>query len=63
MTYVRAVEGCGLDFFEQPVEAHDLAGMAAVAAATRFPSAPMRASIRSTTSGGTMSTKPRAASA
>ena len=34
--YVRAVEGCGLDFFEQPVEAHDLAGMAAVAAATKI---------------------------
>jgi muconate cycloisomerase len=32
--YVRAVEGSGLDFFEQPVEACDLAGMAAVAAAT-----------------------------
>jgi muconate cycloisomerase len=31
--YVHAVKGCGLDFFEQPVEAHDLAGMAAVAAA------------------------------
>ena len=31
--YVRAVKGCGLDFFEQPVEAADLAGMAAVAAA------------------------------
>lgn len=31
--YVRAVKGCGLDFFEQPVVAHDLAGMAAVAAA------------------------------
>ncbi len=31
--YVRAVKGCDLDFFEQPVEAHDLAGMAAVAAA------------------------------
>ncbi len=30
--YVRAVKGAGLDFFEQPVEAHDLAGMAAVAA-------------------------------
>jgi muconate cycloisomerase len=30
--YVRAVKGCGLDFFEQPVEAHDLPGMAAVAA-------------------------------
>ncbi len=31
--YVRAVKGCGLDFFEQPVAADDLAGMAAVAAA------------------------------
>jgi L-alanine-DL-glutamate epimerase-like enolase superfamily enzyme len=31
--YVRAVKGSGLDFFEQPVEARDLAGMAAVAAA------------------------------
>ena len=31
--YVRAVKGCGLDFFEQPVEASDLSGMAAVAAA------------------------------
>jgi len=31
--YVRAVNGCGLDFFEQPVAARDLAGMAAVAAA------------------------------
>jgi L-alanine-DL-glutamate epimerase-like enolase superfamily enzyme len=32
--YVRAVEGSGLDFFEQPVMGHDLAGMAHVAAAT-----------------------------
>lgn len=32
IAYVRAVKGAGLDFFEQPVEAHDLAGMAAVAA-------------------------------
>jgi muconate cycloisomerase len=32
VAYVRAVKGCGLDFFEQPVEAADLAGMAAVAA-------------------------------
>ena len=32
--YVRAVKGSGLGFFEQPVEAADLAGMAAVAAAT-----------------------------
>src|ERR1700690_2048493 len=31
--YVRAVKSCGLDFFEQPVMADDLAGMAAVAAA------------------------------
>ena len=34
LRYVRAVEGAGLDFFEQPVEAADLAGMAIVAAAT-----------------------------
>lgn len=34
LTYVRAVEGCGLDFFEQPVMADNLAGMAKVAAAT-----------------------------
>lgn len=34
LAYVRAVDGCGLDFFEQPVMADDLAGMAAVAAAT-----------------------------
>src|SRR5581483_1130918 len=33
LRYVRAVEGCGLDFFEQPVAAGDLAGMAIVAAA------------------------------
>jgi muconate cycloisomerase len=33
IAYVRAVKGCGLDFLEQPVEAHDLTGMAAVAAA------------------------------
>ena len=31
--YVRAVKGSGLGFFEQPVMADDLAGMAAVAAA------------------------------
>jgi L-alanine-DL-glutamate epimerase-like enolase superfamily enzyme len=31
--YVRGVKGSGLNFFEQPVEAHDLSGMAAVAAA------------------------------
>jgi muconate cycloisomerase len=33
IAYVRAVEGSGLGFFEQPVEAGDLAGMAAVASA------------------------------
>jgi muconate cycloisomerase len=32
--FVRALAGCGLDFFEQPVPAHDLGGMAAVVAAT-----------------------------
>ncbi|MBV9349052.1 MAG: hypothetical protein JO245_13855 [Pseudolabrys sp.] len=32
--YVRAMDGAGLDFFEQPVAADDLEGMAAVAAAT-----------------------------
>ena len=31
--YVRAIKGSGLDFFEQPVLANDIAGMAAVAAA------------------------------
>src|SRR5262245_2634890 len=34
LSYVRAVKGSGLDFFEQPVAADDVAGMAAVAAAT-----------------------------
>ena len=34
LAYVRAVEGCGLDFFEQPVATEDLVGMAQVAAAT-----------------------------
>jgi muconate cycloisomerase len=33
LRYVRAVGDCGLDFFEQPVAAHDLDGMAQVAAA------------------------------
>jgi o-succinylbenzoate synthase len=32
--FVQAIKGAGLDFFEQPVPADDLAGMAAVAAAT-----------------------------
>jgi o-succinylbenzoate synthase len=34
VAFVRALAGAGLDFFEQPVRADDLAGMAAVAAAT-----------------------------
>ncbi|MCF8476227.1 MAG: hypothetical protein K9G60_04305, partial [Pseudolabrys sp.] len=32
VSYVRAIRGSGLNFFEQPVESHDLAAMAAVAA-------------------------------
>ncbi|MES2565050.1 MAG: enolase C-terminal domain-like protein [Pseudomonadota bacterium] len=32
--YVRAVDGAGLDFFEQPVMGHDLDGMARIAAAS-----------------------------
>jgi L-alanine-DL-glutamate epimerase-like enolase superfamily enzyme len=36
LRYVRAVEGSGLDFFEQPVMADDLAGMATIAAATKI---------------------------
>ncbi len=34
LEYVRAVDGSGLDFFEQPLMAGDLSGMAQVAAAT-----------------------------
>lgn len=34
LAYLRAVAGAGLDFFEQPVRADDIAGMAAVAAAS-----------------------------
>lgn len=37
VAYVRAVEDTALDFFEQPVSGHDLAGMARVAAASRIP--------------------------
>ena len=36
ITYVRAVEDSGLGFFEQPVDAGDFAGMAAIAAATKI---------------------------
>jgi L-alanine-DL-glutamate epimerase-like enolase superfamily enzyme len=35
--YVAALGNCGLDFFEQPVHAHDLDSMARVAAAGRVP--------------------------
>jgi muconate cycloisomerase len=35
--YVQAVADTGLGFFEQPVHAHDLAGMARIAAASRVP--------------------------
>jgi muconate cycloisomerase len=34
LAYVRAVDGAGLGFFEQPLNAHDLDGMAAIASAT-----------------------------
>jgi L-alanine-DL-glutamate epimerase-like enolase superfamily enzyme len=37
LRYVAALGDCGLDFFEQPVHAHDLDGMARVAAASRVP--------------------------
>jgi L-alanine-DL-glutamate epimerase-like enolase superfamily enzyme len=37
LRFVRAIGDCGLDFFEQPVDAHDLDGMSRVAAATRVP--------------------------
>jgi muconate cycloisomerase len=36
LAYVRAVGGSGLTFFEQPLDAHDLDGMAQVAAATQI---------------------------
>jgi muconate cycloisomerase len=37
LTFVRGVGDCGLDFFEQPVSAHDLDGMSRIAAATKVP--------------------------
>jgi L-alanine-DL-glutamate epimerase-like enolase superfamily enzyme len=37
LQYVHAIEGSGLDFFEQPVIGDDLAGMARVAAASTIP--------------------------
>jgi muconate cycloisomerase len=37
LRYVRGIADCGLDFFEQPVAAHDLESMARIAAASRVP--------------------------
>jgi L-alanine-DL-glutamate epimerase-like enolase superfamily enzyme len=37
LRFVGAMSDSGLDFFEQPVDAHDLIGMARVAAATAIP--------------------------
>jgi muconate cycloisomerase len=37
LRYVAGLADCGLDFFEQPVGAHDLEGMARIAAATPVP--------------------------
>jgi L-alanine-DL-glutamate epimerase-like enolase superfamily enzyme len=37
LTFVRGIGGCGLDFFEQPVSAHDLEGMSRIAAASTVP--------------------------
>jgi muconate cycloisomerase len=34
LAYVRAVDGAGLGFFEQPIEAHDLDGMAQISSAS-----------------------------
>ena len=34
LCFVRGIADCGLDFFEQPVGAHDLAGMTQIAAAS-----------------------------
>jgi L-alanine-DL-glutamate epimerase-like enolase superfamily enzyme len=37
LAFVRGLGNCGLDFFEQPVSAHDLEGMSRVAAASAVP--------------------------
>ncbi len=37
LTFVRGIGDCGLDFFEQPMAAHDLDGMSRIAAATKVP--------------------------
>lgn len=37
LAYVKAVDGAGLDFFEQPIAGGDIDGMAKIAAATNIP--------------------------
>ena len=37
LAYVKAVDGSGLDFFEQPISGHNVDGMATLAAATGIP--------------------------
>jgi L-alanine-DL-glutamate epimerase-like enolase superfamily enzyme len=37
LTFMRGIGDCGLDFFEQPVSAHDLDGMSRIAAASAVP--------------------------
>jgi muconate cycloisomerase len=37
LAFVRAIGSCRLDFFEQPVNAHDLDGMSRIAAASAVP--------------------------
>ena len=37
LAYVKAVDGSGLDFFEQPISGHNIDGMATLAAATAIP--------------------------
>ena len=37
LAYVKAVDGSGLDFFEQPISGHNIDGMATLAAATGIP--------------------------
>jgi len=37
LAYVRTLGACGLDFFEQPVDAHDIDGMVRAAAVSRVP--------------------------
>jgi muconate cycloisomerase len=37
LAYVKAVDGAGLAFFEQPIAGHDIDGMAKITAATQIP--------------------------